>query len=175
MFDNFLLFFSQTNKVFALSIANIFSGIFGGVPTTAALARTSLNIRSGATGKLAGMINAIGVLTISLALLFVFEYLLLASIAAILICVAFRMVEIEPILHMYHCDKGKLALCLFTATVSVIIGPTEGIIAGMIIGLLLFADKASSGHGEAIISRGDVVIGRPTSLLSLDENEEVKN
>lgn len=137
------------------------------------MARTSLNIRSGATGRMSGMINAIGVLIVSLALLFVFEYLLLSAIAAILVAVAFRMVNIETIKHMYYCDKGKLALCFLTTIISIFVGPTVGIVVGMIIGLLLFAEISASGHGEAIFSRGDVVLGRPASLLSLDENKKV--
>ena len=164
--------FIQTQEVVALATANIFSGIFGGVPTTAALARTALNIRSGATSRLAGIINATGVLVISLALLFVFQYLLLPAIAAILVAVAVRMVEFEPVVHMFHNDRGSLILCLFVVAITIFVGPTEGIIIGAIIPMFTYADRIATSNGEAVITKGNSSQASSLSLLNLDEDPE---
>src|SRR5262249_10924182 len=47
--------FNQPQEVLAVGLANIAAGVFGGLPATAALARTSLNVKSGATGRTSGI------------------------------------------------------------------------------------------------------------------------
>jgi SulP family sulfate permease len=58
--------FNRKKEVFGLCIANLASGIFGGIPATAALARTALNIKSGANHRTSAVINAIFVGLISI-------------------------------------------------------------------------------------------------------------
>lgn len=61
--------FNQRREVFGLALANLVTGIFNGIPATAALARTALNIKSGATSRIAAVLNTIIVLLLSVALL----------------------------------------------------------------------------------------------------------
>jgi sulfate permease, SulP family len=93
--------FNQRQEVFAISVANIFSGMFGGIPATAALARTALNIKSGATSRVSGIICSTGVVALSLIFLPYFKFLPLPNIAAILVNVAIRMIEVDEIKHIY--------------------------------------------------------------------------
>ena len=93
--------FNQRQEVFAVSLANVVSGMFGGIPATAALARTALNIKSGATSRVSGIISVISVVALSLVFLPSFKFLPLPNIAAILVNVAIRMIEIEEINHIY--------------------------------------------------------------------------
>ena len=115
--------FNQRQEVLALSIANVMSGVFGGIPATAALARTALNIKTGATSRMAGIISCMsmqphsfqensfqtyhdvafsGVLFLSLVVLPYFKYLPLPNIAAMLCVVAFRMIEFEEIGYIWR-------------------------------------------------------------------------
>jgi sulfate permease, SulP family len=93
--------FNQKQEVFALSLGNVFSGMFGGIPATAALARTALNIKSGATSRVSGIICSAGVAALSLAFLPYFKFLPLPNIAAILVNVAIRMIDFDEIKHIY--------------------------------------------------------------------------
>jgi hypothetical protein len=93
--------FNQRQEVLAISLANIFSGLFGGIPATAALARTALNIKCGATSRVSGIISAFTVILLSLIFLPYFKFLPLPNIAAILVNVAIRMIEVEEIKLIY--------------------------------------------------------------------------
>ena len=61
--------FNQRKEVFSISIANIIGGFCGGIPGTAALARTALNIKSGAKGRVSGVICAIATMVLSVGLM----------------------------------------------------------------------------------------------------------
>jgi len=152
-----------------LGIANIVSGLVGGIPATAALARTALNIRSGAISYLSAIINAISVFTISLVLLRFFKYLPMCVVASILVVVAVRMIEIEHIVHLWKVDKKMFSLSLLVAALCILSDPTTGILFGTVIALLMFSDALSTGHSDIIINRG----GRVTSHLNLTELDKI--
>jgi SulP family sulfate permease len=52
--------------VFGLAVANTVAGCLGGIPATAALARTALNINSGANSRVSAIVNCIGVLLLGI-------------------------------------------------------------------------------------------------------------
>lgn len=86
---------SKRKEMLGLSLANIVSGLAGGMPATAALARTSLNVKTGAISKLSATISSISIILISFILLSYYRYIPMAVIAAILVFVAISMVELE--------------------------------------------------------------------------------
>ena len=93
--------FNQRQEVMALSFANFFSGFFGGMPGTAALVRTALNIKSGATSRLSGIICSVTVTVLALLLLPYFKFLPLPNIASIVVLAAFQMLDVEELQLIY--------------------------------------------------------------------------
>jgi SulP family sulfate permease len=83
--------------------------MMGGIPATAALARTSLNINSGATSRVSGVINACSVLLIAATLLPLFKYLPLATVASLLMMISIRMVALNHLTHMWLYDKSVVS------------------------------------------------------------------
>ncbi len=102
--------FNQRQEVFSISLANLVAGFFGGIPATAALARTALNIKSGATSRVSGIVCSFTVVALSLIFLPYFKFLPLPNIAAILVNVAIRMIEVDEIVHIYHNTVRSRAL-----------------------------------------------------------------
>lgn len=143
-------------EVFALGIANMVSGLFGGIPATAALARTSLNIKSGATDKISGTISSLSIIVISLVFLSGFKYLPLAVIASILVFVAIRMVEVGHFGHMFRHDKVSFGLSIMVAFVTFYKDPIIGIIVGAGVSLVLFMHRISEGHFEVHVNGGSL-------------------
>ena len=94
--------FNQRQEVLALSIANVVAGCFGGIPGTAALARTALNVKSGATSRVSGIICSAAVTFLSLILFPYFKFLPLPSVAAIVVHAALQMVDVEELQNIYH-------------------------------------------------------------------------
>ena len=134
--------------MFGLGLANIASGIFGGIPATAALARTSLNVKSGATHKTSATISSTIIVIISLIFLPNFKYLPLSVVASILVYVAFRMVEMEHFKHIYLYDKKSFVLALVGRRITVGQDPIVGIVVGSVIALLIFAQSSSKGKAR---------------------------
>lgn len=145
---------NKRKEMLALSFANIASGLFGGIPATAALARTSLNIKSGATDKISATISAIFIIIISLLLLPTFKFIPMAVIAAILVFVAVRMVEIDEFKHMFHNDKPSFVFALIVAFVTVYEDPIIGILIGTVLALIYFMQHLSQGQFELVVHTG---------------------
>lgn len=143
---------NKRKEMLGLGIANIASGIAGGIPATAALARTSLNVKSGATHKTSGLINAVSVAVISLFLLPYFTYIPLPVIAAILVTVAVRMIGHEHFVRMYQIDKKSFFMSLLVAFVTIYVDPIIGILIGASISLFLFLENLSHGQFDLIIN-----------------------
>jgi len=141
---------NKRKEMLGLGLANIASGIAGGIPATAALARTSLNIKSGATDKMSGVISSISVAVIALFLLPYFKYLPLTVIAAILVTVAVRMIEKEHFIRMFHIDKKSFFIALLVALITIVEDPIIGILVGATISLVLFLENLSHGQFELV-------------------------
>lgn len=147
-------------EVLGVGVANIVSGLFGGIPATAALARTSLNVKSGANEKMSATISSVCVLIISAVLLFAFKYLPLPVVASILIFTATQMVEREHFVKIYRNDKSAFVLAIIVAIITVVKDPIFGILIGSVAALLLFANKMSRAKTEININKDGKLIAR---------------
>jgi len=154
-------------EVLGVGAANIASGIFGGIPATAALARTALNIKSGADHKVSAAVSSVFIAVISLILLPFFKYLPLAAVAAILVFTAVQMVEKKHFLHLYKHDKSALFLSLLVAVVTVVEDPIVGILVGATIALLVFANNMSRAETEITLNKDKQLIKRINSAQLL--------
>lgn len=139
---------NKRREMFGLGLANIVSGLAGGIPATAALARTALNIKTGATDKIAATISSICIALIAFLFLTLFKYIPLSAIAAMLVFVSVKMVEKEHFAHMFRVDKKNFILSLVVAFVTVYEDPIVGLLLGATIAMLIFMEKISQGHFE---------------------------
>lgn len=142
----------KRKEMFGLGIANIGSGLMGGIPATAALARTALNVKTGANDKISATISSIVVALIAIIFLKYFVFIPLAVIAAILVFVAVRMVEAHHFFRMYKFDKKEFALAFIVAGVTVYEDPIIGILLGTAVALVIFMEKLSRGQFDLIIN-----------------------
>lgn len=144
--------YDKRKEMMGLGIANVVSGLAGGIPATAALARTSLNVKTGANHSTSAAISSVAIALISLLLLEYFIYIPLAVIAAILVFVAMRMVETEAFKRFYYYDKKGLILAILVAIVTIYEDPIVGLILGTAISLVIFMEKLSHGQFELVVN-----------------------
>lgn len=142
----------RRKEIRGLSLANIASGLMGGIPATAALARTSLNIHTGATSYISAVISSVCVGIISVFLLGYFQYIPLAIIAAILVYVAIQMVEVEHFKRMFKYDRNHFYVSLAVVFATVYVDPMMGIMLGVGASVLLLSEKLSRGQFNLIIN-----------------------
>jgi SulP family sulfate permease len=141
----------KRQEMLGLSLSNIITGFAGGIPATASLARTALNIRSGCSSKFSGAIASFCVGLISCLVLPCFSFLPLTVTAAILMFVSFRMLQMEHFTHLYKHDKKHFALSLIVAFVTVYDDPVVGILLGAVMAMLILMEKFSQGDHEIML------------------------
>ena len=148
--------FHKDREVFGLGIANIASGVAGGMPATAVLVRTAFNIKSGATSKMSAFLTAIFTLVIAWLCFDFFKLLPMPIIAAILMNIAIGMIDINLYKNIHSLDKVSFYLTLFVAFVTVADDPIIGIVLGTSIALIVFLGKVSKGNVDVTVFRDKV-------------------
>lgn len=131
-------------ELVAQGAANIFSSIFGGIPATGAIARTATNIKNGGRTPIAGIVHAITLLII---MLFVGKWAKLipmASLAGILIVVAYNMSEYKAFISLTRGPKSDAAILLITFGLTVLVDLTVALEIGMVLAAFLFMKKMAS-------------------------------
>jgi MFS superfamily sulfate permease-like transporter len=162
--------FNPRQEALSVAAANLLTGLFGGIPATAALARTALNIRTGATSRLACLINALSTLGISFLAMNSFSYLPFPIIAALLVQVSVGMIESKHLVKAFQVDLTSFWLSIVVAISCVLFDPTVGLILGAIVGLLRFVHNMAVGFSEITISE-NLASHRATKVdLSLIDN-----
>ena len=143
--------FNRSKEVLGLSIANLGSGLMGGIPATAALARTALNIKSGATSRFSGILSALFLAIIVLFLLTFFKMLPMVIIGAILFVVAIRMSEVKHFIKLIYNEKAAFAITTTVAVITVVEDPITALLVGSFISLLIFVNHVSYGTTEVTL------------------------
>ncbi|MFY9088443.1 C4-dicarboxylic acid transporter DauA [Arcobacter aquimarinus] len=111
---------NPNKELIGQGITNIIVPFFGGIPATAAIARTVVNIKSGATSKLSSIIHALFVLVSITFLSTYLSYLPMASLSALLLVVAWNMSEVKHfrnIIQVAPKDDVYVLLTCFSLTV----------------------------------------------------------
>jgi SulP family sulfate permease len=124
-------------------VANIASGLFGGICVTGTVARTATNVRAGAHGPLSGMMHSLFLLLFILVAAPLASYIPLAVLAAVLAVVCWNMVERHAFATLLRASRGDAAVLLATFGITLFRGLTEAIVVGFALGSVLFIHRMS--------------------------------
>ncbi len=125
-------------ELVAQGVANVVSPIFGGMPATGAIARTATNVKNGGRTPVAGMVHAFTLLLITLFFGRWAAYIPLATLAAILVVVAFHMSEWRTFASEFRAPKSDVAVLVATFLLTVLVDLTVAIEVGMVLAAFLF-------------------------------------
>lgn len=128
-------------ELFGSGLANLVAPIFGGIPATGAIARTAVNVRSGAQTRLSGIIHALFLLLVVLLLGPLAKVIPLSVLAGILMVTAVRMIEWEAIRAIVRSTKSDLATMLVTMLVTVLFDLVLAIEVGLVLAGVLFIQR----------------------------------
>ena len=135
---------NNDQELFAQGVGNLLLPLFGGIPATAALARTSVAVRSGAQTRLTGIFHALGLLIMMFVLAPVIRYVPLAALAGVLMVTAWRMNEWHAIKYIFgHRFKGAIAKFVVTMICTIAFDLTVAIVVGVGLGLILMVARLS--------------------------------
>lgn len=156
-------------ELVAQGTANIFSSIFGGIPATGAIARTATNVKNGGRTPVAGMTHAI---TLFLILLFFGKWaamIPMATLAGILVVVAYNMSEWKHFLTILKGPRSDMAILLTTFLLTVLVDLTVAIEIGMILAAFLFMRNMIK------FSNVSVMMGDTEGNNDENDNEPLEN
>lgn len=137
--------FNSNRELIAQGIGNLVIPFFGGVPATAAIARTSVAIKSGATTRMVSIFHAVFLLISMFILAPVMSQIPLSALAGVLIMTAWKMNEWENISYIFSKKfKGAIMKYLITMMATVTFDLTQAIVIGVIFSSLVFIVKVSN-------------------------------
>lgn len=125
-------------------LGNIAAGLFGGLPSTAALARTAVNVRSGARTRLASIVHGLTLLVVILFLAPLAGRIPLAVLGGILMVVAVRMVEREAASLILRSTKSDAFVLVLTMLVTIFFDLILAIEVGLVAAAILFIVRMSN-------------------------------
>lgn len=140
-------------ELVAQGFANIITPLFGGIPATGAIARTATNIKNGGRTPVAGIIHSITLLLIMLFFGSYAKLIPMATLAAILIIVAYNMSEWHSFKSLLKSPKSDIAVLLTTFFLTVIFDLTIAIEIGMVLSVLLFMKRMAEVSNVSVITR----------------------
>ncbi len=161
---------SANSELLGQGIGNLVVPFFGGITATAAIARSAANVRAGAESPVAAMIHALVVMAALLALAGVLSYLPMASLAALLLMVAWNMSEAHKVVAIVRKaplgDVLVLGVCL---SLTVLFDMVIAITAGIVLAALLFMREISQMTKVSDITAGKRLGLIGSALVQLEE------
>ncbi|MDF2532632.1 MAG: high affinity sulfate transporter 1 [Clostridia bacterium] len=154
----------SNTELIAQGIANIASGLFGGIPATGAIARTAANVKNGGRTPIAGIVHALVLLLILLVFMPLAKLIPLSCLAAILMVVAYNMSHWRAFKDLMGAPKSDIFVLLTTFSLTVLIDLVVAIEVGMVMASMLFMKRMS-----------DITVVKNLSVDSGEEGEGEEN
>lgn len=141
----------SNRELFGQGLANIGSPLFGGIPATAAIARTAVNARAGARSRLAAITHSLVLLAVVLVASQWVSQIPLAALAGVLIATAVQMVEVSSVLALLRATRSDGIVLLLTAVATVAFDLVTAVILGLLVaGAFALHQTARTAHLDEI-------------------------
>ena len=140
-------------ELVAQGVANIVTPLFGGIPATGAIARTATNVKNGGRTPVAGIVHALTLLLITLFFGRWAALIPLATLAAILVVVAYNMSEWRSFVAELKAPKSDVAVLLATFLLTVLVDLTVAIEVGMVASAFLFMRRMAEVTNVSVVTR----------------------
>ncbi|HSS77167.1 MAG TPA: C4-dicarboxylic acid transporter DauA [Thermoanaerobaculia bacterium] len=154
-------------ELVAQGVGNLVAPFFGGIAATGALARTATNVRSGARSPLAAIFHSGFVLLAVLLFSPVLNYLPMASLAALLLIVAWNMSEVKHFAHaMRVAPRSDVVVLLMCFGLTVIFDMVVSVTAGIVLAALLFMRRMAEVSNVRLVDQHPIATqGLPKDVL----------
>lgn len=149
--------YSPDRELTGQGLASMAAGLFGGMPATGAIARTAVNVRSGARTRLAAIVHALVLLAIIYLAAGLVSRIPLAVLGGILMVTATRMVSTRTVTAILRSTRSDAAVFVLTALITVAFDLIVAIEIGLAAAALLTLRKFASLSGV----RREAIAGTP--------------
>ena len=129
-------------------LANLAVPFLGGVPATAALARTAVNVKSGATSRIAAAAHSVFLVVMVLALSPLVSLVPLPALAGVLLATAINMVKFSELKKIAQNSKLDRLLVFVSLGLTVLVDLTSALLVGTLMWLALRKSKLAKGEKD---------------------------
>jgi SulP family sulfate permease len=141
-------------ELVAQGVGNLVAPFFGGIAATGALARTATNVRSGARSPLAAIFHSGFVLLAVLLFAPVLNYLPMASLAALLLIVAWNMSEVKHFAHALRvAPRSDVVVLLTCFGLTVVFDMVVSVTVGVLLAALLFMRRMAEVSNVRLVDQ----------------------
>ena len=158
-------------------LGNIFSGLFGGIPATGAIARTAANVRNGGRTPIAGIVHCITLTIILLVLMPLAALIPMTTLAAVLLVVAANMADWKSFFRLCKtAPKSDIIVLVATFVLTVFFDLVVAIEVGVVLASLLFMKRMSETadiHSWKYTEQPEVTPGEAEKLLAIPKSIRV--
>ena len=141
------------SELIGQGVGNIVVPFFGGIPATAAIARTALNVRSGGTTPVAAVVHSLFLLASILTLAPWLSHVPMAVMAAILVAVAWNMSEVHHVFHLFRtAPRADVSVFLVCYGLTVAVDMQVAVAAGMVMAAALFIRRMSELTSSTVLA-----------------------
>ncbi len=163
----------SNTELIAQGVANIVTPLFGGIPSTGALARTMASINNGAKSSVSGLVHSFALLLIFLFLMPYVIYIPLGCLAAILIIVAYNMSEWRSFKFLLRGERTDVAVLLLTFFLTVIVDLTVAIEFGILLAIIFFVRRTMQTSSIRVIEADTLAATEDDDMAQSDDIEHL--
>ncbi len=139
-------------ELIGLGIGNLIAPFFGGIAATGALARTATNVRAGARSPIAAVVHSVVVLLAVVLLAPLVAYVPMASLAGLLLLVAWNMSEVKHFLHVTRvAPRSDVAVLVTCYLLTVFFDMVVAVSVGVVLAALLFMRRTAELTSSRIL------------------------
>ncbi len=130
---------NSNTELIAQGLGNIASGLFGGIPATGAIARTSANVKNGGRSPISGMVHALVLLLVLVLLMPLASFIPMPVIAAVLLMVAYNMCEYKHFFHICKtAPKTDVIVLVLTFILTIVFDLVVAIAIGLVVAFIFY-------------------------------------
>ena len=139
---------NSNTELIAQGLGNIASGIFGGIPATGAIARTSANVKNGGRTPISGMVHAVTLLLVLLFMMPLAKFIPMPVIAAVLLMVAYNMCEYKHFIKIVKNEKmTDVIVLLLTFILTIVFDLVVAIAVGLAVAFVFYLFRKPKTKG----------------------------
>lgn len=130
---------NPNQELIGQGLANVGVTLFGGLPVTGVIARSTVNIVAGAKTRRSPIIHSVAILLVIYLCPKLIEIIPVAALAGILLSAAISMMNMKELIEFWRTDKSEVAIYVSTFIMIVITDLIDGVKAGIIVAFIIVA------------------------------------
>ncbi|QYJ90505.1 C4-dicarboxylic acid transporter DauA [Shewanella sp. FJAT-53555] len=162
---------NPNDELIGQGLGNMLVPLFGGIPATAAIARTAANVKAGGSMPLASVVHGLFILAGILLLAPLLSYIPMASMAALLLVVAWNMSEVKHFARTLKvAPRDDVLILVLCFALTVLFDMTIAVAVGMGLAAMLFIRRSISLTDARAVETNHQAYQVPESVVVYDIN-----